>query len=220
MPDAAVAQRDEENPLVEGLERLPVPGTSLVIFGATGDLARRKLLPALYNLAHEGALPERFNLIGVSRSEMSDDEYRKVARDSIQEHSRRAPDEQVARERQAFASGEGPHRPAHRDVSRRIDVERIAPLHRVTVRPGNAETDSRRPRAGRAEDLRLDRRAARIPGRPAGVSGGHASRLAAGRALVLRPVSGGHRFAANVLVRMSGLMWKLSATKTMSSTER
>ena len=58
-----------ENPLVEGLERLPVPATTLVIFGATGDLAHRKLLPALYNLAHEGALPERFNLIGVARRE-------------------------------------------------------------------------------------------------------------------------------------------------------
>ena len=60
-----------ENPLIEGLERLPVPATSLVIFGATGDLARRKLLPALYNLAHEGALPERFNLVGVSRRDQS-----------------------------------------------------------------------------------------------------------------------------------------------------
>ena len=67
-----------ENPLVEGLERLPVHPTTLVIFGGTGDLAKRKLLPAIYNLAHEGALPERFNLIGVSRSEMSDDEYRDV----------------------------------------------------------------------------------------------------------------------------------------------
>ena len=36
----------------------------LAIFGATGDLASRKLLPTLYNLAHEGALPERFNLVG------------------------------------------------------------------------------------------------------------------------------------------------------------
>ena len=56
-----------ENPLVEGLERLPVHPTVLVIFGATGDLAHRKILPALYNLAHEGALPERFELIGVER---------------------------------------------------------------------------------------------------------------------------------------------------------
>ncbi len=47
----------DDNPLVEGLERLPVHPTSLVIFGATGDLAHRKLLPALYNLAHEGRCP-------------------------------------------------------------------------------------------------------------------------------------------------------------------
>ena len=84
-----------ENPLVEGLERLPVHPTTLVIFGATGDLAKRKLLPAIYNLAHEGALPERFNLIGVSRSEMSDDAYRDVARESITQFSRREADEQV-----------------------------------------------------------------------------------------------------------------------------
>ena len=86
---------EQENPLVEGLERQPVHPTTLVIFGATGDLAHRKLLPAIYNLAHEGALPEGFNLIGVARSEMSDDEYRKVARESIKQYSRRPPDEQV-----------------------------------------------------------------------------------------------------------------------------
>ena len=85
----------EENPLVEGLERLPVPPTTLVIFGATGDLSRRKLLPALYNLAHEGALPGRFHLIGVSRSELSDDDFRQQAIDSIREFSRREPDEPV-----------------------------------------------------------------------------------------------------------------------------
>ena len=86
---------EQENPLVEGLERMPVHPTTLVIFGGTGDLAHRKLLPAIYNLAHEGALPERFNLIAVSRSEMSDDEYRGTMRDSIKEHSRREPDPQV-----------------------------------------------------------------------------------------------------------------------------
>jgi glucose-6-phosphate 1-dehydrogenase len=90
-----VAQQQQPNPLVEGLERLPVPGTTLTIFGATGDLARRKLLPALYNLAHEGALPERFNLIGVSRRDQSDDDFREFARDAIKEFSRREPDEQV-----------------------------------------------------------------------------------------------------------------------------
>jgi glucose-6-phosphate 1-dehydrogenase len=96
---ASVAQKqqgeDEKNPLAEGLERLPIHPTTLVIFGATGDLSKRKLLPAIYNLAHEGALPERFNLIGSSRGEMSDDDFRDVARESIKEYSRREPDEKV-----------------------------------------------------------------------------------------------------------------------------
>jgi glucose-6-phosphate 1-dehydrogenase len=68
---SAAVTEEPENPLIEGLERLPVAPTTLVIFGATGDLAQRKLLPALYNLAHEGGLPERFHLVGVSRSEKS-----------------------------------------------------------------------------------------------------------------------------------------------------
>jgi glucose-6-phosphate 1-dehydrogenase len=93
--EAASGREEQVNPLVEGLERLPVPGTTLVIFGATGDLARRKLMPALYNLAHEGALPERFSLIGVSRRDQSDDDFRDLAREAIKEFSRREPDEQV-----------------------------------------------------------------------------------------------------------------------------
>ena len=91
----APGSKDEPNPLTEGLERLPVHPTTLVIFGATGDLAQRKLLPALYNLAHEGALPERFNLIGVSRADRPHEDYQQIARDSIVEHSRREPDEDV-----------------------------------------------------------------------------------------------------------------------------
>ena len=84
-----------ENPLVEGLERLPVHPTTLTIFGATGDLAKRKLLPALYNLAHEGAMPERFHLIGVSRSEMSHEAFASMASEAIRSYSRREPDERV-----------------------------------------------------------------------------------------------------------------------------
>jgi glucose-6-phosphate 1-dehydrogenase len=89
----AVAQ--QENPLVEGLERLPIHPTTMVIFGGTGDLCYRKLLPAIYNLAHEGALPERFNLIAVSRSDIPHDDYRNMMRESIQKYSRRKPDDQV-----------------------------------------------------------------------------------------------------------------------------
>jgi glucose-6-phosphate 1-dehydrogenase len=85
----------DENPLTEGLERLPVPPTALVIFGATGDLAHRKLLPALYNLAHEGALPERFKLVGLARRGKEDHDFRAECRESITRYSRREPDPQV-----------------------------------------------------------------------------------------------------------------------------
>ncbi len=96
MSDVATAPAGEsENPLVEGLERLPVGPTALVIFGATGDLARRKLLPALYNLAHEGALPERFFLVGVSRREKENKDFRAECEQAIRAFSRRPPDEDV-----------------------------------------------------------------------------------------------------------------------------
>src|SRR4051812_39398034 len=88
-------QKDDANPLTEGLERRPVHPTTMVIFGASGDLAKRKLLPAIYNLAHEGALPEQFNLIGVSRGEMSDEKFREETREAISRFSRREADEKV-----------------------------------------------------------------------------------------------------------------------------
>src|SRR5919201_1146193 len=92
---AVVTEFEQENVLVEGLERLPVRPTALVIFGATGDLAHRKLLPALYNLAHEGSLPERFELIGVARPEQPHEDFRRIARESIERFSRRPPDPDV-----------------------------------------------------------------------------------------------------------------------------
>src|SRR3954469_18290921 len=90
----AVTTQDP-NPLADGLERLPVHPTTLAIFGATGDLANRNLLPALYNLAHDGALPERFNLVGISRARMSDAEFRDMAKNAVRGFSCRVPDEAV-----------------------------------------------------------------------------------------------------------------------------
>ncbi len=92
---AVVEDEPVENPLVEGLERLPVHPTALVIFGATGDLAHRKLLPALYNLVHEGALPERFELVGVARRDQPHEDFRRIAKESIERFSRRRPDPDV-----------------------------------------------------------------------------------------------------------------------------
>jgi glucose-6-phosphate 1-dehydrogenase len=92
---AGAAESLPENPLTVGLERLPVAPTVLVIFGATGDLARRKLLPALYNLAHDGALPERFHLVGLARRERAHEDYRAECEQAIRQFSRRDPDEDV-----------------------------------------------------------------------------------------------------------------------------
>ena len=98
----------QENPLSVGLEHLPIDPTTLVIFGATGDLARRKLLPAIYNLAHEGSLPARFEVIGVARRELGDGAFRDYAGEAIERFSRRTPDADVLRallERVRFVSG-------------------------------------------------------------------------------------------------------------------
>src|ERR1044071_1017910 len=62
---------------------------SIVIFGGGGDLAHRKLLPALYNLQLDGLLPPRFAAVGVGRKPMTDDSYRDFAKGGIAEFSRR-----------------------------------------------------------------------------------------------------------------------------------
>src|ERR1700754_3574794 len=82
-PTAVRVSTLAENPLIAGLERLPAHPTALTIFGASGDLARRKLLPALYNLAHDGSLPGRFALVGIARGVMSDADFRAFAEAAI-----------------------------------------------------------------------------------------------------------------------------------------
>jgi glucose-6-phosphate 1-dehydrogenase len=79
----------EENPLVEGLElaRTPEP-CALVIFGASGDLTRRKLFPALYSLAYRRLLPERFGVVGVARTQMTDEEFAARMEEAVREFGR------------------------------------------------------------------------------------------------------------------------------------
>ena len=50
--------------------------TVLIIFGGNGDLTKRKIIPALYNLFLEERLPEKFAIIGTSRTKLTDDKYR------------------------------------------------------------------------------------------------------------------------------------------------
>jgi glucose-6-phosphate 1-dehydrogenase len=68
----------------------------IVIFGASGDLAKRKLIPALYELALQNLLDEKSYVIGFSRSEMSDDQFRAEAKEAISKYARSKPlDENV-----------------------------------------------------------------------------------------------------------------------------
>src|SRR5881275_1162892 len=81
----------EPNPLREGLSTRPVPQPcAIVIFGATGDLTHRKLIPALYNLAAEGELPPAVAIIGFARRPKSDDDFRKEMEEAVREFSRQA----------------------------------------------------------------------------------------------------------------------------------
>ena len=80
------------NPLAEGLHDYRVADPSLmVIFGATGDLSGRKLLPAVYNLAKQRLLPAGFAVVGAAIDDMSDDAFRKRAADLIAKFSRTQP---------------------------------------------------------------------------------------------------------------------------------
>ena len=80
------------NPLRQGLaeERVPEPA-AMVIFGASGDLAHRKLLPALYSLTRDRLLPSRFAIIGFARRAMTDEAFRDELRTACAEHARRRP---------------------------------------------------------------------------------------------------------------------------------
>src|ERR1700704_6115378 len=83
------ADQSQVNPLREGLSTRAVPQPcSVVIFGATGDLTHRKLIPALYNLAADGELPPAVAVIGFARREKTDDEFRKELEETTRKFSR------------------------------------------------------------------------------------------------------------------------------------
>ncbi|MFJ5214814.1 glucose-6-phosphate dehydrogenase [Streptomyces sp. NPDC088354] len=79
------------NPLRDPVDRrLPrIAGPSgLVIFGVTGDLSRKKLMPAVYDLANRGLLPPGFSLVGFARRDWADEDFAQVVHDSVKEHAR------------------------------------------------------------------------------------------------------------------------------------
>lgn len=81
----------EANPLRDPSDkRLPrVAGPCvLVLFGVTGDLARKKLLPAIYDLANRGLLPPGFSLVGFARRDWKDQDFAQLTHDAVKEHAR------------------------------------------------------------------------------------------------------------------------------------
>ncbi|HEY3207701.1 MAG TPA: glucose-6-phosphate dehydrogenase [Gaiellaceae bacterium] len=86
---AVTEEQRLENPLLEGLPvgRRPEP-CAMVIFGASGDLTKRKLFPALYSLAVRRLLPESFGVLGVARTPETDDEFRERMKDAVQQFGR------------------------------------------------------------------------------------------------------------------------------------
>jgi glucose-6-phosphate 1-dehydrogenase len=73
--------RDKRLPTIAG-------PCGLVIFGVTGDLARRKLMPAVYDLSHRGLLPPGFALVGFARRDWADEDFMRVVHDAVRENAR------------------------------------------------------------------------------------------------------------------------------------
>src|ERR671927_299516 len=84
------------------LQRTAEP-CAVVIFGASGDLAKRKLIPALYRLVQERLLPAEFAIVGLGRTPMTDEEFREKMKAAVLEFSEaKSVDEEVWR---SFAAG-------------------------------------------------------------------------------------------------------------------
>ncbi len=79
------------------LNRIAGP-SSLIIFGVTGDLSRKKLMPAVYDLANRGLLPPGFALVGFARRDWADQDFEKVVHDSVKQYARTRFDEDVWRQ--------------------------------------------------------------------------------------------------------------------------
>ena len=99
-----VALMSQETSLQDPLRfHRKTPPCAVVIYGANGDLTKRKLMPALYRLAYEGRLAPGFAVIGVSRTAMTNDEFRDRMHDSVKKFLEDSPfDEDLWR---SFAQG-------------------------------------------------------------------------------------------------------------------
>jgi len=134
------------NPLRDNLRIEATPGpTTLVIFGASGDLTKRKLLPAVYHLARNHRLPPRFAVVGVGRTQMDDDGFRGQFRDSLREFAKVEGDDEVASSlagRIFYVAGELGDAALYQRLKAKLDeidgAEGV--LHYLAIPPGVYET--------------------------------------------------------------------------------
>ena len=109
------SEPQQTNPLREGLATRTVPQPCcIVIFGATGDLTMRKLIPALYNIAADGELPPAVAVIGFARRKKTDEEFRKEQEESTRKFSRQAVRDEIWK---SFAQGLFYHQSEFEDES-------------------------------------------------------------------------------------------------------
>src|SRR3984893_15989452 len=126
------SKRPRKNAVLDAVEPAkkssisPADPCTIVIFGASGDLSRRKLIPALYGLAAQNCLARRFAIIGFSRTPMTDEAFQKSAVDSVKKFA----DANTLREEEckefanalAYVAGEYHHPEAFEKLKKRLEV--------------------------------------------------------------------------------------------------
>ena len=140
----------------------------LVIFGVTGDLSRKKLMPAVYDLANRGLLPPGFSLVGFARRDWEHEDFAQVVHDAVKEHARTPFREEVwqqlaegcrfvpgqLRRRRGVRDAQGDHRGARQGPRHRRQL-RLLPVRAAEVLPQGRPA---------AEEARAVRRRRRAPG--------------------------------------------------------
>ena len=120
-------QTDESrHPFLKGLSKhRGAAPTVMVIFGASGDLTARKLVPALFNLGIDNLLPGEFHLIGFGRKPIEDEAFRVMMDEAIGEYSRRPLNKEIwerVRQNMTYHSGGYDESPAYESLAKKIDT--------------------------------------------------------------------------------------------------
>ncbi len=131
-PGVPVSQTD---PIEKQQQARPADPCVMVIFGASGDLTNRKLIPAIYNLANANLLPKEFAIVGVAKDQISDEDFRNSARKAMQEEAKAPVDCSLCDslvERMSYISGDFHDPNLYQNLS-----NKLAELDKTYGAPGN-----------------------------------------------------------------------------------